>query len=91
MAVFKSGKYPLKTSGNNPDGYGNLYGSKGHTLDLRIYGNVLFKVEGEVRKIGTNCCYLSYQKRIMVMIRFWSYRKSKVMGKHFNNKQLAPA
>ena len=30
MAVFKSGKDPLKKSGNNPDGYGNLCGSKGH-------------------------------------------------------------
>ena len=67
MAVFKSGKDPLKKSGNNPDGYGNLYGSKGHTLDLRIYGNVLFKVEGDVRKIGLilvyqKCTHLKTQK-----------------------------
>ena len=51
----------------------------------------LFKVEGEVRKIGRNCCYLSYKNRMMVMIRFCSYRRRKVIGKHFNNKKLAPA
>ena len=66
MVVFKSGKDPLKKSGNNPDRYGNLCGSKGHKFDLRISRNVLFKVEGEGRKKGSNCCYLSHQRRIIV-------------------------
>ena len=78
MAVVKSGKDPLKKSGNNPDGHGNLCDSKGRTLDLRIYSNILIKVEVEVRKKGRNCCYLSSRKR-------------NTIEKYVNNEQHLPA